>query len=244
MTQTREQLYAATEEISEKAARSYAKRHGSLNGMTVEDYHQAARIGIWNKLPQFDARQSALESWAARTAHNAIRDEVRKCDEVGRSRRADGITGAMLSLEVGGEAGARGRHGEGRKTLLRDLIAAPRSIDRVAAFEALDERLAGLDERQRVVVFLLDAQDLSESEAGAVLDLPDTFIAEIHAEALAILRGTRRSTQRRRGTENRSRKAKKRTIIFSQAAGQFGPLFTEGTYEPQALARGPERSRT
>ena len=188
--------------------------------MTLDDYMQAGRIAIWRKLPLFDPARSGLDAWAARVSHNAIRDEVRRCDEVGRSIRADGIKGAARSLEHQAGPAIEGA----RRTLLRDLIAAPRQLDRRASYETLGELLAGLDERQRVVVFLLEVQDLSDAEAGEVLDLPETCVREVHAEAMALLRGQQHSPQGPQSTQ-RSQRQNKVKITFSSASGQFGPLF-------------------
>ncbi len=210
--------------VAERIARVLFSQLGPLNGMTIDDFRQAAAMGIWKSLPKYQADLGKFDSWASNTARRGILDEVRSCNEVGRSRRADGIVGAVHSLEERAfSADAAG----GVPTLHRNLIAASRPVDRRAAYEGIERLLAGLDERQRTVVFLMDVMELEDFAVGAVLDLPEATVAAVRAEALGILGGKPPPAGRRKLKSKLQRNSATFATTFPES-GPLGPLFTDG----------------
>jgi RNA polymerase sigma factor (sigma-70 family) len=204
--------------VCENIARGRAAK-GTVNGMTVNDYCQAALMGVWRSLGKYRADKGELRPWVIQQARRAILDEIRKCDEVGRSRRADGIVGPQSSLESLAASATGG--------VIRELTVSPRHADRLMAAEAIAQHLAGLDPQERMIVYLVEVLDHADFEAAAVLDLPVDVARDVHAAAMAKLRG--RPESRGEGRGARGETAKKSKQKFALPGGPCGPLFTQGS---------------
>jgi RNA polymerase sigma factor (sigma-70 family) len=192
MTPQEERLFEEHRDWAESLAQQYAEKHGSLNGLVMEDYRQHALLGLLKAVHSFDpGHGKAFQAHAWKRVWGEIGQGVRNADEVGRSRRSAGIRGPSVSLEDR----AIGSDGE-RVILLRDLIRSTRHEDRCAAHDAIGMILSGLSCEARAVVYLVAVVELSQRQVARVLGLSSDKVSQIWntshewlAEQRTVLRG-------------------------------------------------------
>jgi RNA polymerase sigma factor (sigma-70 family) len=193
MTPARKQLFDEHLDLAEKAARRHYAANGSMNGMEVEDYRQYALMGLLKAARKYIPSKGRFENFARRFCERGIMDGVRECDEVGRSRRADGIVGAVISLEGGATNSGR------MLTDFRDLLAARSKDDQVENYSRLRPVFRALkDDRLRAILYLMDVLEVEAWRVADVFDITEAFVHTLHGLAMARLAGhsTRRPTGR------------------------------------------------
>ena len=185
MTPEQLELQTRNEDLVEKVARYIGARFGFLNGLDLDDYLNEARVGLWESACLWKSdRGTSFRGYARKRMENKILDHVRSCDEVGRSLREDGITGPSNLLDhplIHSDAD--------RCQVLSGFLASSDDMLHDETFEACRLILHGLDDRERMVVFLVDVMGLTQTNVGHILDLPDRMIWEMRKHALEFLRG-------------------------------------------------------
>lgn len=176
-----------------------ASRHYSGDrGASFETY-----AGIRIRGAMLDELRST--DWAPRSVHRRLREvseAIREIEQAtGRDARdievaeklgisladyneivKDGARCQILSLDVGGE--------DGNETLdTPDTTGGPLDDLQQREFqEALAEAIAGLPERERLVMSMYYDDELNLREIGAVLDVSESRVCQIHGQALIRLR--------------------------------------------------------
>ena len=90
---------------------------------------------------------------------------------------------------------ARGGGDGGDKMTLGDLLEDPRAADPEAEFESeemkviIAEQIAGLPEREKIVLTLYYYERLTLAEIGSVLGVTESRVSQIHSKSLLDLRG-------------------------------------------------------
>ncbi|RPE80847.1 RNA polymerase sigma factor FliA [Vulcaniibacterium tengchongense] len=144
--------------------------------------------------------------WVPRSVHRRYRDVVAATREVeqrtGRAATAQEVAGALdVSLDEYHrmlEDAARGQlisleahidEHEGEPRLAAHSTATPaRAFEQGAFRAALAEAIAGLPERERLVLSLYYEQELNLREIGAVLSVSESRVCQIHGQAMLRLR--------------------------------------------------------
>lgn len=177
-----------------EAARNYSGDRGA----SFETY-----AGIRIRGAMLDELRST--DWAPRSVHRRLREAaeaIRSIEQAtGRDARetevaermgvtleeyrdivADGARCQVLSLDVGGD--------DGTETLdAPDPTAGP--VDELQRHEfqdALADAIAGLPERERLVMSMYYDDELNLKEIGQVLDVSESRVCQIHGQALTRLR--------------------------------------------------------
>jgi len=195
----RQAIFDEHADLAERVARQVRQQVGLLNGLALEDYRQAALLAMWRATDRWKPNGAPFGRYAWPPMWSAVMDEIRRTDEVGRWRRADGITGARLSLE--GAAPNAGMHGE---ATLREMLQAPTPTAQASAYLAAAELLAGLDLAHRAVVWLCEVQGLAQRHAGQVLGISEHAAGRLRREAIEYLRiraRYRAANAKRKGNE-------------------------------------------
>lgn len=144
--------------------------------------------------------------WVPRSVHRRYRDVVAATREVeqrtGRAATAQEVAGALeVSLDEYHrmlEDAARGQlisleahldEHDGEPHLAGASGATPaREFEQVAFREALGEAIGGLPEREQLVLSLYYEQELNLREIGAVLNVSESRVCQIHGQAMLRLR--------------------------------------------------------
>jgi RNA polymerase sigma factor (sigma-70 family) len=189
MNPQQEQLFAEHHELLEKAARCVHSKYGNVNGLTRDDYRQYAAIGLLRAVKEYRPSKGAFTHFAWKRVKGAILDGIREVDEVGRSRRVDGIKGPC-SLE------SRGADDGERLGLLRERLPARRTADVTAGFEQIEELLSGLQREVRVVVYLSVISELSAWQIGCVLGVSGEYVSMLLDSGMERLRKTHQAPAR------------------------------------------------
>lgn len=176
----RQRLFDEHADLAERVARQVVQQYGELNGLTLEDYRQAALLAMWRATARWKPNGAPFARYAWAPCWSAVVDEIRRTDEVGRSCRAAGIRGATLSLD--GPAFDR------TAACLREMLADPRAARSKECYQAVAERLAGLGFARRALVFLCDVQGLAQRHAAAVLGISEVAAARLRREGIDYLR--------------------------------------------------------
>jgi RNA polymerase sigma factor (sigma-70 family) len=184
MTPAQTQLFERHLDLAEKVARRFFTVKGSLNGMVEEDYRQHALMGLAQATATYRESKGPFENYATNFCKRRIMDGVRECDDVGRSRRADGIVGAVISLEGGDTNDGR------RLTDFRDLLAARSKDDQVENYSRLRLVFRSLkDDRLRSVLYMMDVLEIEAWRVADVFDITEAFVHTLHGLAMARLAG-------------------------------------------------------
>jgi RNA polymerase sigma factor for flagellar operon FliA len=148
------------------------------------------RIGDWT--PRSVRRQNRELVKAVKTV------EERKGGEATDAEIAKqlGISASAYHKMVGDAAGSRifsldddCLAGDGYDTLAGNPDATPEVLHHGIAFkQAVVEAIAGLPERERMVMALYYDEELTLKEVGAVLELSESRVCQIHGQALVRLR--------------------------------------------------------
>ncbi len=184
MTPRQNELFKEHRDLCERVAREIHGRHGTMNGLELDDYRQLALMGLCDSIIKYRPSRGKFVRYAYKRIRGYVRDEIRKADEVGRSRRAAGQRGPVISLEhpvLSSDAD--------RMVLLRDLLTSPKHSDRMATFDAIRLILDGLDRDARFVVFLTEVMELPQGQVASVLGIGTVQIGRIRKHALEYLRG-------------------------------------------------------
>ncbi|HZX78257.1 RNA polymerase sigma factor FliA [Lysobacter sp.] len=144
--------------------------------------------------------------WVPRSVHRRYRDVVAATREVeqrtGRAASAQEVAGAMnVPLDEYHrmlEDAARGQlisleahldEHDGEPHLARHAGTSPaREFEQVAFREALGDAIGGLPEREQLVLSLYYEQELNLREIGAVLNVSESRVCQIHGQAMLRLR--------------------------------------------------------
>lgn len=173
-------------DLAERMARAYERKHGSVSGFTLEDYHQLALLGLLEAAKRFTPELGhQFSHFAVRRIAGAIRDGVRQADEVKRYNRERGSVGPTVSLEHEVFSSDMDRF-----TWLKDLIAGHDVEDRTANCEELGAALGNLQFAQRAVIFLVHGVGLSQVQAASILGISALRVGEINQRAMDVLETT------------------------------------------------------
>jgi RNA polymerase sigma factor (sigma-70 family) len=174
-------------EEAERVALRLWQKMGKLpvNGMDLEDFKQAAIIGLWKALQTFNAkRQPSLRAHVQCTVRRRIQDAIRDCDEVGRELRKKGVYGPRSLEDI---VSAGGCDDSGLK-VLRELAASTDFDAQVDAYEAMDRLLAGLSLKHRTVMYMLVVAELPQWKVARIVGLAQARVHQLYHEAMKWLR--------------------------------------------------------
>lgn len=185
-----ETLFHAHREWAEILGRQVWSGLGPQNGLTIDDYLALARAGLWQACRRYrSSRGRPFKAFARQRVRGAVLDGVREADEVGRSRRRDGLRGATLSME-GPSYAPQGRPDEGSFRQVLPSLRAPAPEARAEAFDGLAALLAGLDLRARSVAWLVGIEGLYQWQAAMVLGISQPAVSAAWAEVRGRLKCT------------------------------------------------------
>jgi RNA polymerase sigma factor for flagellar operon FliA len=137
-------------------------------------------------------------------AHAALEAELKRapteselCERMGLSRKALAKLMSQVAFTnvVALDEVTHGGSDRGDKMTLGDLLEDPRAPDPEAEYETeemkvlLAEQIAGLPEREKVVLTLYYYERLTLAEIGSVLGVTESRVSQIHSKALLDLRG-------------------------------------------------------
>jgi RNA polymerase sigma factor for flagellar operon FliA len=176
-----------------------ARKFSVARGASFETY-----AGIRIRGAMLDELRS--NDWLPRSVHRRTRDVARAVHKIeardGREARPEQIavelglsveqygellgelfTGKMFSLEE-----LRGEHGELPDEASEAAASPPAELERERFQEALAREIAGLPEREKLVLSLYYEQELNLREIGEVLEVTESRVCQIHGQALVRLR--------------------------------------------------------
>ena len=131
----------------------------------ADDAAQEGFLAAWRAIDRYDPRQP-FAPWLLRIVMNEARD----------LRRKRGVR-ATSDIPLGYRAPGRGPEGEANAALIGDRLRTA---------------LAGLPERQRMVVVLFDAEGWAHAEIGGLLGIPE---GTVRSELFHARRALRRSLE-------------------------------------------------
>ena len=181
MNQAQRKIFDEHREWAEGIARDYFARNGPMNGNDLEDYKQWALMGMLAVIGRWRPLLGTFKAWAYKRVHGAIVQGLRDTDEVGRSQRARGKRGPIVSLDHGRTDDA------GRVMLLREALQSPRTADRSAAFDQIAQLLFGLHALDRTALYMSLAHEMDAGQIAAVMGLDEPRVVEMLETALAYL---------------------------------------------------------
>jgi len=177
----RERIFAEHQDTADRVACQTFQRVGALNGLHVDDYRQIALAELWKIAARRIPKNVPAGAYFYNKLKGAVIQGIRDADEVGRSQRSRGKVGPTLSLDDSCGA-SRG----GRLLLVRETLAAKHSGD--AAYDELGRLLTGLGASARAAVYLTEVQELTCTQAAAVLGMGPKELSELVRDSLAFLR--------------------------------------------------------
>jgi RNA polymerase sigma factor (sigma-70 family) len=200
-------------EWAEKLGRQLHDRMGGASGCEAEDFQQLAALGLIDAINRFKPHRApnGFEPYAAKRIKGFVRDELRKIDEVGKSRRAAGVCGP-ISLDHA----TLGDDGD-RVLVLRDRLESPRRKDRLEAWEQLEVLLYGLCTEARAVAYLAVAGELENWQIAAVMGLTTEQIRELRHEADDFL-ASQRTTMPGASAKKPARDARREAGLFEDVS--------------------------
>ncbi len=137
-------------------------------------------------------------------AHAALEAELKRspteselCERMGLTRQALAKLMSQVAFTnvVALDEVTHGGSDRGDKMTLGDLLEDPRAPDPEAEYETVEmkvllaEQIAGLPEREKVVLTLYYYERLTLAEIGSVLGVTESRVSQIHSKALLDLRG-------------------------------------------------------
>jgi RNA polymerase sigma factor for flagellar operon FliA len=161
----------------------------------INDLMQSGMVGLLEAAGNFDAsRGASFETYAGIRIRGAMLDDIRKHDWTPRSvhHKYRQVTDAINEIE--GETGraASAEEVADRMGISMDeyhKILADSACSRLFSFEeTLEEPTLQLPERERLVLSLYYEQELNLKEIGAVLDVSESRVCQIHGQAVMRLR--------------------------------------------------------
>lgn len=175
-----------------------ARKYSAARGASFETY-----AGIRIRGAMLD--ELRCNDWLPRSVHRRTRDVARAVHKIeardGREARPEQVavelglsveqygellgelfTGRMFSLEE-----LRGERGE-LPDEASDVASPPAEFERERFQEALASEIAGLPEREKLVLSLYYEQELNLREIGEVLEVTESRVCQIHGQALVRLR--------------------------------------------------------
>jgi RNA polymerase sigma factor (sigma-70 family) len=185
LTPQQAELFAENAAIIDRAADAVWRRFPGLNGLDLDDYRQFAALGLMRACQKFrPARGVPFAGYAWFRAWGTVMSGVRQADEVGRRRRADGLSGPKVSIE---RHGPHGPSGDGQAGSLRDDLPAEPRACRVESFSDLRRALAGLPLPWRFVIWMAVGLEMPAWQIADVLGLGEERVCQIKDNAFAFL---------------------------------------------------------
>lgn len=179
-----ESEYRKALDITLKLTKRWFYRQSMLPpSVDLEDYEQAARLGVWRATEKFDpARGCAFSTIAVRYGLGYVKHLAR--DSAPGSRR-DYARGAM-PLDVSLDAPVR--DGEGALTTFGNLLASKTDPAAEVVEQGVWQCLRKLAPRDAVILRLRYQEELNQSEVGRRLGLSQMTISRNERAALGKLR--------------------------------------------------------
>lgn len=212
----RNELITAHMGMALKMARKMARRlPGSV---LRDDVESAALLGLTEAASRYDmGRQEPFMAFAAKRVRGAILDHLRKNDILSRRARqgARQVTEATRDLEVklgrppsdGEIAAAMGMTetkfhetyanlrgaavihlDDLRSELAEGSVSGTDNADKQRLKSALMQALEVLDEREQIVLSCYYRDGLTLREIGAILEVTESRVCQLHTQALSALR--------------------------------------------------------
>jgi RNA polymerase sigma factor for flagellar operon FliA len=205
-------LLARHAALVDRVARRVASR--TAGAVAPEDLWSSGAMGLLEAARRFDAaRDVRFESFAEHRIRGAMLDEMRRMDHLPRRlrsqaddvQRARGRLGQALQREptaeeVSAELGVALEdlaaldavlqpHLTDVDALAGDADPADEQVARREQREALAAAIATLPDRLQLVLSLHYAEGLTYREVAKILDVSEPRVCQLHAEAMAQLRG-------------------------------------------------------
>jgi len=146
-----------------------------------EEIEQAALIGLLQAVERFDPDRGVLfETFAAWRVRGAIGDELRSVDHLKRGARHDDVEHELEAPKSLEEFEATDR--------VSALGAEDLELGRLPLLEELDQALAQLPERERMVVVLHKLEGFKMAQLAELLGVTESRVSQLYTKALQRLR--------------------------------------------------------
>ncbi|MCE5279401.1 MAG: hypothetical protein ABFD92_02125 [Planctomycetaceae bacterium] len=183
LTPEQQDLFDANTGVADRVAAYARERMGLHNGLTIDDYRQISMMGLCRAILALDKKPAnvSLQSFLFNKVRTHLLDEVRKADEVGRSRRAIGIEGP-ISIDQAMAEGTRP---------IKDYLGAMAVYpsERAASLERIGSIFYGLLPLTRAVMYMHIVQEMPVKEIAAVVGIRQDQASEALAKGMEVIQG-------------------------------------------------------
>lgn len=207
-------LIARYGHLIDRVARRLAMRAGSMQ--LADELWSSGALGLLEAARRFDKERAIkFETFAEHRIRGAMLDELRNLDHLPRRLRAqtDQVHKARAKLakslgrealpeELAAEVGVSLEELGGLEQLTQPHVQIGPELRLVSADQSAEERVeqrerlsqltgavSGLSERMQTLLSLYYVEELTYREIARMLEVSEARVCQLHAEAIALLRG-------------------------------------------------------
>jgi RNA polymerase sigma factor for flagellar operon FliA len=155
--------------------------------LPIEDLIQEGALAAFQALPRFDtSRGVKVETWIAPRIFGALRDFARKMGRLMKGGERTGRVERIVSIDKT----VQHQSADG-PIAVKDLIQAPPSARRLHTADGWSEILAGLSQRERLLLIGYFIEDRTMREIGRDLRLSESRVCQMMSQIIVRLRSDR-----------------------------------------------------